>query len=166
MFVCIENFVPLRFTKPLRAMPHPMPSASLMHLVSEETKQLKGAAFTVRSKQSGTDFTYKVSQSLFRDVRYFHIKVETMRDGALGFSYLGYYRSDSGQLFRKGGFPVNTPAALAIAWVLRRAFAKDAAALEANVEAFHLGSCCVCGRRLSDATSIELGIGPICGGRQ
>jgi len=147
-------------------MPHPMPAASLMHLVSEETKQLKGAAFTIRSKKTGTDFTYKVSQNVYNDMRYFHVKVEMMRNGVLDFAYLGYYNKDVAKLCRKGGVIVESPSALAIAWVLNKAFSKDAAALESGVDAFHLGSCCVCGKRLSDATSIELGIGPVCGGRQ
>jgi hypothetical protein len=139
-----------------------MPAASLIHLISEETKELKGAPFTVRSKRTGTDFTYKISQSVFKEVRYFHVKVEKMMDGVLGFYYLGYFRSDEGRIFAKGRVPVETPSALAIAWVLRMAFAKNTDALETNVEAFNLGSCCVCGRRLSDAKSIELGIGPVC----
>lgn len=155
------------YTKKPFAMPQqPMPASSLIHLVSEETKQLKGAPFTIRSKRTGVDFTFKVSQSLYLGKRYFHIKVETMRGGALGFDYLGYYREDIKRVFRKGGIPVETPAALAITWVLTKAFDKDAAALDASVDAFNLGSCCVCGRTLSDARSIELGIGPICrGGR-
>ncbi len=145
---------------------NPMPASSLIHIVSEETKKLNGAAFTVRSKRTEKDFTFKISQSVFRDVRYFHIKVETMVHGTLGFEYLGYFRSDNGKLFKKGGVPVESPSAIAIAWVLRMAFAKNTEALDANVEAFNLGSCCVCGKRLSDARSLEIGIGPVCrGGR-
>jgi hypothetical protein len=147
-------------------MANPMPAASLLHLISEETKELKGAPFTVRSKRTGVDFTYKVTQSVFKDVRYFHVKVEKMLDGILGFYYLGYFRADEGKIFAKGRVPVETPSALAIGWVLRKAFAKDAAALDEGVEAFNLGSCCVCGKRLSDARSIELGIGPVCRGER
>ena len=147
-------------------MANPMPASSLLHLISEETKQLKGAPFTVRSKRTGVDFTYKVSQSVFREVRYFHVKVEKMVGGALFFDYIGYFRADDGRLFAKGGVPVETPSAKAIAWILRMAFAKNSEALEASVEAFNLGSCCVCGKRLSDARSLELGIGPICRGKK
>lgn len=143
-------------------MANPMPSASLIHLISEETKQLKGAPFTIRSKNTGVDFTYKVSQSIFNDVRYFHVKVEKMIDGIRDFYYLGYFRSDKGQLFKKDGVALDSPSALAIAWVLRMAAAKNTDALEQGVDAFNFGSCCVCGRKLTDATSIELGIGPVC----
>lgn len=31
---------------------------------------------------------------------------------------------------------------------------------------FHTGHCSICGRELKDATSVRLGIGPKCGGRQ
>jgi len=122
-----------------------------------EGKKLKGAPFTVRSKRTGKDYTFLVSQKAFKGFNYVFISVEVEY---LRFERLGYFRN--GRILRKGGVVVETPAAVAAAWVLNQVFSGNITALEENVEIFHMGSCAKCGKPLTDATSIEVGLGPIC----
>lgn len=134
-----------------------MPAQSLALAISNpENKQLKGAPFTVRSKRSGADFTYKFKQAVFNDQPYLHVYIEVEY---LKFRYLGWYRD--GNLVRKGA-TIDTPAAKGIAWILSKLKAQAFDAVEAQADLFHMGSCAKCGKPLTDATSIEIGIGPIC----
>lgn len=131
---------------------------ALAHVIRSD-KQNSGAEFTVRSKRTGKDFTYKISVGEFHSKRYTHVKVETEYQK---YRYLGYY--DSGMIVRKQD-SVETPAATAIAWVLRQVEVKNTTALE-GVEMFHLGKCIRCGAKLTDAKSIEIGLGPVCRGHE
>jgi len=127
---------------------------SLRHLFRE--KNNNGAEFTVKSLRTGKDFTFKVSRSEFNDKWYTHVKVEKGYDN---FVRLGTFQN--GKITNKRE-EVKTPAALAIAWLLRQVEKRDYAAVRQNVKIMHTGSCLVCGRKLTDAISIEQGIGPVC----
>jgi hypothetical protein len=140
------------------------PEAHISHIIPGETlavvlrteKKNNGAEFTVRSRITGKDYTYKISRAEFNSKWYTHIKTE---QGYLNFVRLGSYYN--GCLTNKKQL-VNTPAADAICWVLRQVERQDYDKLNANVELMHLGKCLVCGRPLTDAESIEIGIGPVC----
>jgi hypothetical protein len=53
---------------------------------------------------------------------------------------------------------------MAIAYVLGKAETKNFGLLDSLVEVMHTGNCLVCGKTLTDAKSIEFGLGPICRG--
>ena len=150
-------FVPHQTNLP--TMPtHTFPAANFAQTFSNpEGKKLNGAPFTIRSKKTGKDMTFVVAQKPFRGHNYLHVSVETQY---LEFNYVGYFRD--GKILRKGGVEVDTPSAKVMAWVFRQIFAGGIAALEENVEIFHMGKCAKCGKALTDATSIEIGLGPIC----
>ncbi len=129
---------------------------NLKHFINNEGKKLNGAPFTIRSKKSGKDYTFKVSQVPFKDNNYIHIKVETEY---LNFKYMGWYRD--GKIINKK-LEVNTPASQAVSWFLRQMFSNNFNNLNQSVDIFHLGKCLKCGKTLTDSNSIEVGFGPVC----
>ena len=83
------------------------------------------------------------------------------------FTFLGcIFKNPTGYTYRHGRkSPIHEKdiTSLAIKWILARAFAgKDLN----NLEVYHEGTCCRCGRSLTDPQSITTGIGPVCSGRQ
>jgi hypothetical protein len=129
---------------------------NLKHFINNEGKKLNGAPFTIRSKKSGKDYTFKISQVPFKDNNYLHIKVETEY---LNFKYMGWYRD--GKIINKK-LEVNTPASQAVSWFLRQMFSNNFDNLNQSLDIFHLGKCLKCGKTLTDSNSIEIGFGPVC----
>jgi hypothetical protein len=127
-----------------------------LEMVLRDSKESNGAPITVRSKVSGKDYTFKLARKFFKENEYLHIKVETQY---LDFKYLGHYKN--GNILKKGEL-VNTPSALAISWVLRNIERNNIEAVNNGVEIMHTGKCIKCGKALTDAHSIEMGLGPIC----
>ena len=132
--------------------------AQTLHIVIFAEKNNGGAAFTVRSKVTGKDFTFKINRSEFKGKWFTHVKVE---QGYMNFNYLGSYFN--GMLYKKRQ-PVKTPAAVAIAWVLNHIENQKFNTLKEGVELMHLGCCLKCGRPLTDADSIQQRLGPVCRG--
>jgi hypothetical protein len=130
--------------------------------VADGDKKLNGAPFTIRSKKTMKDFTFKIAQKPFKGYPYLHVSVEK---GYLDFGYMGYFRD--GQIVKKNKLTgttevVRTPAANAVAWLLRQLKAKKYAELTNDIQLFHTGHCLKCGKVLTDAVSITSGFGPIC----
>lgn len=136
---------------------HTISAQSLVHLISKEGKKLNGAPFTIRSKRSGKDYTFKISQAMFKNRNYVHVKVETEY---LNFRYMGYFIN--GNVVRGYNQIVDTPASQAVSWFLRQLFNNNFKLLNDSVDIFHLGKCLKCGKTLTDASSIEVGFGPVC----
>lgn len=134
-----------------------IPSMHLAKVVNREKKN-KGAKFTVRSLKTGKDFTYRISRSVFKDKWYTHVEVEK---GYLNFNRLGTYNASKGVITNKG-VQVQSTAADAISYILRQVTAGKHEWLDTQVDVMHTGACIVCGKELTDAYSIENGIGPIC----
>jgi hypothetical protein len=103
--------------------------AALSSILTGESKA-HGAAFTVKSKLTGKDYTFKVSRAEYKSRWYSHVSVE---QEYLKFIYLGFF-ADS-KIIRKA-VEVKTPAALAASWLLRNV--SNSAALD-NVELVPLG---------------------------
>jgi hypothetical protein len=127
-----------------------------------DSKKSNGAPFTIKSKKTGKDYTFKISQMIFNGNPYLHVKVE---NGYLNFSYLGYYRD--GKLFKRDKATgklnqVESQSANAVAWLLKLILSEKYNTIDTNVEIYHLGSCLKCGKTLTDSFSIETGFGPVC----
>ena len=131
-------------------------SPSTIQLLLKDTKQSNGAPITVKSKVSGKDYTFKLARKIFNDRDYLHVKVETQY---LDFKYLGYYRN--GKIIKKGE-EITSPSATAIGWVLRNIDNNKLDVVDKGVEIMHTGKCIKCGKTLTDAESIEIGLGPVC----
>jgi hypothetical protein len=136
-------------------MSHIISSSSLVSVIGAE-KNNSGADFTIKSLATGKDYTYAISRSEFKGKWYTHIKVET---GYLEFKRLGSYFN--GKIYQKGQV-VDSPSAVAIGFVLKKVEEGKIEFLDANVEVMHKGCCLRCGRALTDAQSIERGLGPVC----
>lgn len=133
-------------------------SDSILTLIQTET-EFKGSPFTVKSKETEKDYTFKLSKTFFKNHYYLNVYVETQY---MVFKHLGVYKH--GKLLKKGSL-VNTPSALAIEWVLRNLDMKRSDMVEKNVTFTHLGKCIKCGRTLTDFESIQSGLGPVCANR-
>lgn len=134
-------------------------SSQVLETVIKREKNNDGAEFTLKSKLTGKDYTFKISRSKYNNTWYTHVSVET---GYMTFTRLGHYFN--GVLF-KDRKPVDTPSAKAITFVLRRVEQGQFQKLDEQMEVMHLGCCLVCGKTLTDAESIERGIGPVCAGK-
>lgn len=119
-------------------------------------KQNNGGSFTVVSKKTGKDYTFKVANKSFKGKTYTHVSVETEY---LNFKYLGTFFN--GKIFNKRQV-VESPSAVAIAWLLVKVQEGKFDLLNESVEILHLGNCIRCGRTLTDAQSIERGLGSEC----
>ncbi len=120
------------------------------------SKQNNGGEFTVVSKKTGKDFTFKVANKSWNGKTYTHVSVETQY---LEFKYLGTFFN--GKIFNKKQV-VLSPSAIAIAWLLCKVQESKFTLLDESVEVLHLGNCIRCGRTLTDAQSIERGLGSEC----
>jgi hypothetical protein len=130
-------------------------SSSLRNLlVSEKTNN--GSQFTIRSKDSGKDFTYSISRHIFNGKWYTTVYVEKEY---MNFVKLGIYFN--GKIFNKKSV-VETTSAKTIAWVLERVEAERFSFLDEKIEFLHLGKCILCGRTLTDSVSILHGLGSHC----
>jgi hypothetical protein len=118
----------------------------------------KGGSFTVRSLKTGKDYTYKISTKEFKGREYTHIFVEV---NYLDFKYLGFFSESEGKLIHKK-VQVESPSAVAIAYILNHVKKGNFTLLQSQIEVFHLGACLRCNRPLTDAVSIETGFGPVC----
>lgn len=128
---------------------------TLYRVITREANN-NGADFTIRSVKTGKDYTYKICRSEYNGKWYTHIKVETEY---LKFVRLGTY---FGGAIRNKGAIVDSPSAVAIAWVLQKVELEKFTLLAESVEIMHTGNCLVCGKALTDANSIEIGLGPVC----
>jgi hypothetical protein len=138
-------------------MSHIISSSALYEVINRESNN-KGADFTIKSLKTGKDYTYKISRSEYQGRWYTHVKVETEY---LKFVRLGTY---FGGTIRHKGQVVNSPSAVAIAYVLGKVETKAFDFLDSAVEVMHTGRCLVCSKTLTDADSIARGLGPICRG--
>jgi hypothetical protein len=136
------------------------------------------AIFTLVSKKSGDRRTFRVRKA--EDVdgsgrpHGFYVDLLTGPNNTEDYRYLAYMwidqRNGLGVKVNKKGF--GAEAFQVFEWLVKRINAAcvfgrfDAqVSFQAQAEFFHAGRCSVCGRTLTDPTSIELGIGPICAGR-
>jgi hypothetical protein len=79
----------------------------------------------------------------------------------LKFVRLGTYFN--GRITHNGNM-VDSPSAVAIAYILAKVEAKAFDFLDSVTEVMHTGNCLVCGKTLTDADSIAFGLGPVCRG--
>ena len=126
--------------------------------VLKSEKNNKGGRFTVKSKSTGKDFTYQISRSQFKNKWYTQVFIETQY---LSFKHLGVFKNEG--IF-KAGAPVTTPSAMGIAWLLKNVERGRVAAIASQADIYHTGKCLKCGKELTDAVSIEVGLGPVCRG--
>lgn len=131
-------------------------SSTTLNSVIKAEKNNDGASFVIKSLGTSKEYTYTITRSKFNDKWYTHINVEMEY---MNFKRIGTYFN--GKIYNKK-VAINTPSAIAIAWVLRNVEQGNFKLLDENVEITHTGSCLRCGRPLTDSDSIGRGLGPTC----
>lgn len=117
--------------------------------------------FTIRSKRTGTRFTYRVKAS--KDQKVFFVGVLTGPENEAHYTYLGTYSERGYSHGRKSAIGPDAPSALAFQFVAR---CLDANRLHEQLEVWHEGRCGRCSRLLTVPESIASGIGPECATRE
>lgn len=131
-------------------------SSLALKLILESKTNNNGSNFTIKSNITGTEYTYKISRSLFKNNWYTHLFVET---NYLNFNYLGAFIN--GKIIKKNVI-VQTPSAKALQYVLNKVHEDKITLLDKQIKIMHTGYCLKCNRELTDSNSIEIGLGPTC----
>jgi len=123
------------------------------------------ATFTLRSKATGTRYTYKVKVCKNNPNLYF-VSVMYGSDNENEYAYLGTIRKVIGDETpfawgRKSPLSKDDVRVRSFSWFWTRVQLQDAS-LVTKLEFWHEGRCCRCGRSLTVPESIASGIGPEC----
>jgi len=119
------------------------------------------ARFTLRSKATGTRFTFKVRQP--SDTKPHFVSLLNGSSNEEDYQFLGTIFKDGA--YRRGQrshITDDAPSAKAFDWFWKRVVAGK---LSEQLEVWHEGRCCRCGRTLTVPESIASGIGPECAKR-
>jgi len=115
------------------------------------------ATLTLRSKKTGTRYTYRVKES--KDGHRHYVGLLTGPDNESNFEYLGTFHGGHYAHGRKSEIAPNAPGASTFAWFAERL---SRPAFPASLEVWHEGRCGHCGRKLTVAESCATGFGPDC----
>lgn len=122
------------------------------------------ATFTLVSKKTGTRFTYRMRKP--KDAAPHantFVAVLTGSDNESSYSYLGFFKVGKGYSYgSKSKIGPEAPSAVAFHWFANAMLSNKGLAAFEQVEFYHEGSCCRCGRKLTVPESITDGIGPEC----
>lgn len=124
------------------------------------------ALFTIRNNKTGTRFTYKVQcpkDKKPEDADIYFVKLLTGTDNENSYRYIGYVRKAERPLFYygvKSKISKDAKGVTAFEHVFNQLLSLNKT--HADLEIWHEGKCCRCGRTLTVPESIEDGIGPEC----
>lgn len=116
------------------------------------------ARFTLKSRKTGAHISLRVKKAKDGDCYFVYA-----RKGE-GYSYMGWMKSgDTAVRVSKKSNPAATGAPrTALEWSLKKL---SEGSVPDQLEIWHEGCCCRCGRKLTDPVSIQRGIGPECFGK-
>jgi len=118
--------------------------------------------FRMKSLKSEKEFVYKISPMSKRNARYdeYTFYVSLVVPG--GTEFMGVMKSEENRYIhsKKSYRQFDSPEVKGFRWLLEQ-FQTDSE-FPPMMEFYHMGVCSCCGKGLTDPTSIELGIGPIC----
>lgn len=120
------------------------------------------AIFTLRSRKTGSRFTYRVSHKKGGDVSF--VSLLTGSDNSRDYSYMGLLPDDKPTSLRgvgkgKSCASYDAPSAKAFQYLLDSIIKGQ---IPESLEVWHEGRCGRCGRRLTVPESIDTGLGPEC----
>lgn len=122
------------------------------------------AKVTLVSKVTGKHFTYEIRGKADKndpDKRVYFVHYLAGPDNQNDYMYLGtIFDSDSKrvQLTKKSRVRPEAPVYRALSYALQHPTSE-------HLQVLHSGACGRCGRELTDPTSVQTGIGPICRGK-
>lgn len=120
------------------------------------------ARITLRSKLSGTRFSYRVSACEDKPGLFF-VSLLVAPDNENGYQPIAHIKENSFRKNSKAQISEGAPAFMAFEFFWRWLLEKKA--IHTNLEVWHEGRCGRCGRTLTVPESIERGIGPECAGK-
>lgn len=122
------------------------------------------ATFTLVSSMTSRRFTFKVSR--VQDKPFFFVGLLSGSDNQTDYSYMGILNPDfSFRLTRGSRINNESDSYKAFKW-MTQVFAAKNEDLFHQVQFWHEGRCCRCGRKLTVPESIAMGIGPRCARRE
>jgi hypothetical protein len=126
------------------------------------------STFTIKSTRTGKHFTYKVNAPRANDKdtsTIFWVRMLNGSDNEGNYGYIGFIKNNGqGWDFYHGGGKAfagkDAPGVVAISYTFNNfvSLCKQ----HPEIEIWHEGKCCRCGRTLTVPESIESGIGPEC----
>ena len=118
------------------------------------------ATITLVSKKTGARFTYNVKAPKEDNGTVRFVSVLTGSNNESDFSYAGVVRKGQGfSTTAKSKVGPDAPSVQAFGWAFA---AIRSGTIPANLEVWHEGRCCRCGRKLTVPESVASGIGPDC----
>lgn len=115
------------------------------------------AILTFRSKVTGNRFTYKIEKAKKSDNLFF-CSVLNGPDNYSNYRFFGFIRDWQFHQSSKAKVSADAPSVKAFTYTYNHLVRRDLT----QVEIFHEGKCCRCGRKLTVPESIQSGIGPEC----
>lgn len=129
------------------------------------------ALFTIKNSQTGNRFTYKVMVPKDKKPEtstIFFVKLLTGADNENSYKYIGHC-TWTGSIWKfthgkKSKISADAPGVVAFDYVFNKIVVagKSLVGKSNELEVWHEGKCCRCGRTLTVPESIENGIGPEC----
>lgn len=130
------------------------------------------AYFTLRSKKTGTRYTFRVNkpkdddnQKTYRPAnlveRYF-VALLSGPQNTDDYTYLGMIQDNVFRLTKASRMNMDSTPVKAFSWAFARLVQRE---LPEQLEIWHDGRCGRCGRKLTVPESVERGIGPECAGK-
>ena len=121
------------------------------------------ALFTVKSQKTGTRFTYKVLVDC-KNERIYNVSVLTGPDNVRNYRHIGHIYKGSNSISHlfephKSIHTKEAPSTIAFEYIFNNLCSGR---VMPQVEIWHNGRCCRCGRILTVPESISMGIGPEC----
>lgn len=115
--------------------------------------------FTLKSKKTDSHFTYKVTASKDRE-NFWFVSVLTGPDNLRDYTYIGFIQERRDFIWgKKSTIAKDSVSVVAFAWFTR---SLKGGSIPSELEIFHIGRCCKCGKPLTTPESLEMGIGPEC----
>lgn len=115
------------------------------------------AIMTFKSKATDRHFTYKVTKAADKDNLFF-CSVLNGPDNYSNYQYFGVLEGLAFRQTAKSRIGSDAACVKAFTYTLRHLLLNNLS----EVEIYHEGKCCRCGRKLTTPESIERGIGPEC----
>jgi hypothetical protein len=132
------------------------------------------STFTIKSKRTGERLTYKVKSTTIdrnknwstgnQDKRTYFVSVLTGPNNDNDFKYIGLLKLHGDGhydfILTKASPNGDAPSVVGFKWFWN--LLEQGCHVSPNIEFWHEGSCCMCGRKLTVPESVERGIGPEC----
>jgi hypothetical protein len=138
-----------------------MGSSQLREAADVRRFALAGRAhLTLRSKKTGTRFTYRLSRITDSDAAFASVLTGSNNEG--DYSYAGIVDTSGFRTTRRSALTCDAPSVRALEWFSQKVLRDGMSPADLGLEVYHEGRCGKCARLLTTPESVERGIGPEC----